>query len=197
MTYSVWFSALSASLLKTPSWVGMIEGRGVFQKDLNRLEKGAYMNWMRLNKAKCKLLQLGHSNTWHVSTLGKELTENSAPVKGLEVLVDKKLEPAMCACSPEGQLYAGLHQNRGSRMESIVLLYSALVRCHLQYYAQGPSTKKMWSCWSRSRGAHKDDQRAGAPLLRRQAGGAGLVQPGEEKAPGCYHSGLPLLKESL
>jgi len=30
----------------------------------------------------------------------------------------------------------------------------------------------------------KDDQRAGAPLLRGQAKRAGAVQPGEEKAPG-------------
>ena len=29
---------------------------------------------------------------------------------------------------------------------------------------------------------HEDDQRAGAPPLQRQAEGAGLVQPGEEKA---------------
>ena len=31
---------------------------------------------------------------------------------------------------------------------------------------------------------HKDGQRAKAPALRRQAKGAGLVQPGEEKAVG-------------
>jgi len=30
-----------------------------------------------------------------------------------------------------------------------------------------------------SRGGHKDDQRAAAPPLQRQAEGAGLVQPGE------------------
>ena len=31
---------------------------------------------------------------------------------------------------------------------------------------------------------HGDDLKAGAPLLQRQAEGDGLVQPGEEKAPG-------------
>jgi len=31
---------------------------------------------------------------------------------------------------------------------------------------------------------HKDDQRAGAPLLRRMVGGVGLVYLGEGKAPG-------------
>ena len=34
---------------------------------------------------------------------------------------------------------------------------------------------------------HKNDQRAGAPLLQRQAEGVGLVWPGEEKAPGRSH----------
>jgi len=31
---------------------------------------------------------------------------------------------------------------------------------------------------------HKDDQRAGVPLLRGQTKRVGAVQPGEEKAPG-------------
>jgi len=31
---------------------------------------------------------------------------------------------------------------------------------------------------------HKDDERAGAPPLQREAEGAGLVQPGEKKAAG-------------
>ena len=31
---------------------------------------------------------------------------------------------------------------------------------------------------------YKDDQRAGAPPLQRQAEGAGLVEPAEEKAAG-------------
>jgi len=34
-------------------------------------------------------------------------------------------------------------------------------------------------CWSWARGGHKDDPRAGAPLLRGQVEGAGAVQPGE------------------
>ena len=41
---------------------------------------------------------------------------------------------------------------------------------------------------------HIDDQRAGAPPLRRQAEGAGLVQPGEEKGPGKPPCGLPVLE---
>ena len=40
--------------------------------------------------------------------------------------------------------------------------------------------RKTWNCWSGSRASHKDIQRAGAPLLRRQAESWG-IQP-EEKA---------------
>ena len=41
---------------------------------------------------------------------------------------------------------------------------------------------------------HKDDQGAGAPPLRGQAEGAGVVQPGKEKAPGTTHWHLPVFK---
>jgi len=41
----------------------------------------------------------------------------------------------------------------------------------------------MWNCWSRSREGHKNDQRAGTPLLGGKAERVGTVQPGEEKAP--------------
>jgi len=45
------------------------------------------------------------------------------------------------------------------------------------------STGKTWTCRSGSRGGHKNDLRAGAPLLWRKAERVGAVQPGEEKAP--------------
>jgi len=44
---------------------------------------------------------------------------------------------------------------------------------------------------------HKGDQRAGACSLRRQAKGAGLVQPGEEKAMRRPHCSLPVFKSRL
>ena len=39
---------------------------------------------------------------------------------------------------------------------------------------------------------HKNAQRAGAPLLRGQSDRVGVVQPGEEKAPGRPYRGLSL-----
>ena len=52
------------------------------------------------------------------------------------------------------------------------------------------STGKAWSCWSRARGGHKNDPRAGAPLLWGKAERVGAVQPGEEKAVVRPSSGL-------
>ena len=44
---------------------------------------------------------------------------------------------------------------------------------------------------------YKDDQRAVAALLWREAKETGLVQSGEEKAPGRLDSNDPVLQESL
>ena len=41
---------------------------------------------------------------------------------------------------------------------------------------------------------HKDDQRAGVPLLCRQAERVGAVQPGAEKAPRRLYCSLPVPK---
>ena len=44
---------------------------------------------------------------------------------------------------------------------------------------------------------HRDDQRAATPLLWRKAERAGVVQLGEEDAPGRPHWGLSVLKGTL
>ena len=70
--------------------------------------------------------------------------------------------------------------------EGIVPLCSALVRPHLQHCVQvwGLQYKKDRELLERVQRSHKDDQGAAAPPLQRQAEGAGLVQPGEEKLQG-------------
>lgn len=57
-----------------------------------------------------------------------------------------------------------------------------------------PNIGGTWSCWTEYRGDHRDAQRAGAPLLWRQAVRVGAVQGGEEKAPGRPYSTFLCLK---
>ena len=61
---------------------------------------------------------------------------------------------------------------------------------------RAPSTRKKLSFRRRSRGGHKDDQRAGALLIRRKVG-AVLIQLREEKVPGRSQYGLLVLEGIL
>jgi len=91
---------------------------------------------MRFNIAKCKVLHMDQGNPHCQYRLGDEGIESSPAKKDLGVLADEKLD--MRACSPESQLYSGLHQKKcGSRLREVILpLYSALVRPHLEYHMQ-------------------------------------------------------------
>jgi len=57
---------------------------------------------MRFNKAKCKVLHIGQDKSWYQYRLGDERLASSPAKKGLEVLVDEKLNMSQeCALTDQ------------------------------------------------------------------------------------------------
>ncbi|PKU42957.1 rna-directed dna polymerase from mobile element jockey-like [Limosa lapponica baueri] len=68
--------------------VDLLEGRKALQKNLNRMDQRAEANGIRISKAKCRVLHMGHNNPMKFYKLEGEWIESCLAEKDLGILFD-------------------------------------------------------------------------------------------------------------
>jgi len=108
---------------------------------------------------------------------------------------EAQYDPAMCACSPGGQPYPGLHQKHHGQQvgEGILSLCFGETLPRVLCPALEPSGQERHGpVEAGPEEGHKNDQRDGTPLLWGKAERVGVVQSGEENSLGRPYSSLPV-----
>ncbi|CAM4539814.1 unnamed protein product [Lepidochelys olivacea] len=120
--------------------VDMLEGRDKVQSDLDKLEDWAKRNLIRFKKDKCRVLNLGRKNPMHPYRLETNWLRSISAEKDLGITVDEKLDMsqqcALVAKKANGILGCISRSIASKSRDVIILLYSALVRPHLEYCVQ-------------------------------------------------------------
>jgi len=163
------------------------ESHAVTQRNLERLEKWADRNFIKVNKGKCNVLHPGKKNPRHQHVLMATQLESSFAEKDQGILVDTKLNMNQ-QCILAAKKVNGIlgWQSIASRWRDVMLpLFSLLMRpClenHVNFWA--PQYKEDMDIPDRvQQKATKTVKGLGTSLLCREAETSGIVQPRGEMA---------------
>jgi len=159
----------SANDIQLYGVVDTLEGRDAIQRDLDRLKRWACANLMRFNKAKCNVLPVCWGNPKHKYRLGREWIESS-PEEDLGALVDEKLNMTQ-QCAPAAQeancILGCSKSSMASRSREVILpLCSGETSPGVLRPALEPSAQERHGpVGVGPEEGHRNDQRAGTPLL--------------------------------
>ena len=124
------------------------EGVKQLQEDLNKIGEWSQKWQMPFNVDKCKVMHIGHKNiNAKYELLGKEI-ESCQQEKDLGVIITNDLKPSRQCIEAEKKAQKILgyikRQFKTRKKKTILTLYNALVRPHLEYNVQfwSPSLRK-------------------------------------------------------